>query len=167
MLSFVCFVFREGMWNGVQVNPPSLHPRTHSCRFENFFKYFLKGWGGADVLGFPTLKCFYLHRTKQFCLHLKDQRINVTFAVIYATEKHAMSSDYYLLGSQYVTHWFLFRVPVYELKAGCTWAIFVSFLVWLKFWLLHGNQNRLFYLLHRFFKKDFYSLSVKKGFFKI
>ena len=26
--------------------------------------------------------------------------------------------------------------------------------MWLKFWLLHRNQNRLFYLLHRLFKKD-------------
>ena len=68
VLSFVCFVSREGMQNGVQVNPPSLHPRTHSYRFENFFKYFLKDWGGADLLCFPTLKRFYLHRTKQLCL---------------------------------------------------------------------------------------------------
>ena len=27
--------------------------------------------------------------------------------------------DYYFLGSQYVTHWLHFRVPVYELKACC------------------------------------------------
>ena len=40
MLSFVCFEFREEMWNGVQMNPPSLHPRTHSWRFERFLKYF-------------------------------------------------------------------------------------------------------------------------------
>ena len=47
MLSFVCFVFREGMWNGVQVNPPSLLPRTHSCRScREFLKILLWGpWG--------------------------------------------------------------------------------------------------------------------------
>ena len=27
MLSFVCFVFREGMWNGVQLNPVPLSPQ--------------------------------------------------------------------------------------------------------------------------------------------
>ena len=110
MLSFVCFVFSEGMWNGVQVNPPSLLSTTHSCRFENFVKYFLKD-------------------------RRRDQRTNVTFAVVYAFKNHAMSSDYYyyLLGSQYVTHWFYFRVPVYELKAGCAWAIFVCCLAWFKF----------------------------------
>ena len=109
MLSFVCFVFSEGMWNGVQVNPPSLLSTTHSCRFENFVKYFFKD-------------------------RRRDQRTNVTFAVVYAFKNHAMSSDYYyLLGSQYVTHWFYFRVPVYELKAGCAWAIFVCCLAWFKF----------------------------------
>ena len=108
MLSFVCFVFIEGMWNGVQVNPPSLLSTTHSCRFENFVKYLLKD-------------------------RRRDQRTNVTFAVVYAFKNHTMSSDYYLLGSQYVTHWFYFRVPVYELKAGCAWAIFVCCLAWFKF----------------------------------
>ena len=97
----------------VQVNPPSLLSTTHSCRFENFVKYFLKD-------------------------RRRDQRTNVTFAVVYAFKNHAMSSDYYyLLGSQYVTHWFYFRVPVYELKAGWAWAIFVCCLACFKFWQTH------------------------------
>ena len=95
MLSFVCFVFSEGMWNGVQVNPPSLLSTTHSCRFENFVKYFFKD-------------------------RRRDQRTNVTFAVVYAFKNHAMSSDHYLLGSQYVTHWFYFRVPI-----SCSWRLVV------------------------------------------
>ena len=123
LLSFVCLVFIEGMWNGVQVNPPTLLPRTHSCRFENFLKYFLKDRGKADVLCFPSVLFLYLPRIKQFCLHLMDQCTNATLAVINVIIKHAMTSDYYLLGSQYVTQWFYFRVPVYDLKAGCAWAI--------------------------------------------
>ena len=86
VLSFVCFVFREGMWNSVQVNPPSLHPRTHSCRFENFLKYFLKGWGELMCLAFLLCNVFnYIELNSS--VQLTDQRINVTFAVIYATKK--------------------------------------------------------------------------------
>ena len=50
MLSSVCFVFREGMWNGVQVDPP-----THYCWFENFLNFVI---------------FFYLSRTKQLCISL-------------------------------------------------------------------------------------------------
>ena len=71
------------------------------------------------MLCFPTVVTFYLPRTKQLCLHLTNQPRNVKFAVMDAISKNAMLLDYYLLGSQYVTHWLHFRVPVYELKACC------------------------------------------------
>ena len=108
MLSFVCFVFSEGMWNGVQVNPPSLLSTTHSCRFENFVKYFFKD-------------------------RRRDQRTNVTFAVVYVFKNHAMSSEGWLCMGNF-----------------CLLSCVVQILT-----------NPLLYLLHRFFEKDIFSLLKK------
>ena len=56
MLSFVRFVFREGMWNGVQLNPAPLFPQ-YLITFIMLLaiKYCFKNRGGVDVLCFPTL----------------------------------------------------------------------------------------------------------------
>lgn len=69
---------------------------------------------------FPFCNFFHLPQTKQLCLHLMDQRTNVTFAVIGAIKKTQC-------------HWLIICWDHNTQHTGCAWAIFVFCLAWLMF----------------------------------
>ena len=100
--------------------PPFPSPHNPLLPIPEFLKNIASRGGELMRFAFPFCNFFYLPQTKQLCLHLMDQRTNVTFAVIDATKKTQC-------------HWVIIFWDRNTQHTGCAWAIFVFCLVWLKF----------------------------------
>ena len=100
--------------------PPFPSPHNPLLPIPEFLKNIASRGGELMRFAFPFCNFFYLPQTKQLCLHLMDQRTNVTFAVIGAIKKTQC-------------HWLIICWDHNTQHTGCAWAIFVFCLAWLMF----------------------------------